>query len=205
MSSVLAIGIDPATHTGLALVRLDTATGEAELVGCWAVYGESWRAWCGRALSAAYALAHLADGKPVVGWWERPRPGGDDGWDPVPMATRAGAILMALQVAGVLAVVKPVNVSQWTAAARVPAGKQGDGSHRITEAAARIAFAGAELAVLEHCRIDCAEAALIALACARACAAAMAGGKQTSLLPARGGAGGLSGAPTSGHSSPRQE
>ena len=178
MSSVLAIGIDPATHTGLALVRLDTATGEAELVGCWAVYGESWRAWCGRALSAAYALAHLADGKPVVGWWERPRPGGDDGWDPVPMATRAGAILMALQVAGVLAVVKPVNVSQWTAVARVPAGKFGDGSHRIEEATTRIQYAGAELAALEHCRIDCAEAALIALACARSCAAAMAAGQQ---------------------------
>ena len=178
MSSVLAIGIDPATHTGLALVRLDTATGEAELVGCWAVYGESWRAWCGRALSAAYALAHLADGKPVVGWWERPRPGGDDGWDPVPMATRAGAILMALQVAGVLAVVKQINVSQWTAAARVPAGKFGDGSHRIEEAATRIALAGAELESLQHCRIDCAEAALIALACARSCAAAMAAGQQ---------------------------
>ena len=205
MSSVLAIGIDPATHTGIALVRLDTETGEAELVGVWAVYGESWRAWCGRAMASAFDVARLVGDKPVPGWWERPRPGGDDGWDPVPMATRAGAILMALQVAGVLAVVKPVNVSQWTAVARVPCGKIGDGSHRIEEAATRIQCAGAELAALEHCRIDCAEAALIALACARACAAAMAGGKQTSLLPARGGAGGLSGAPTSGHSSPRQE
>ena len=100
------------------------------------------------------------------------------------MATRAGAILMALQVAGVLAVVKPVNVSQWTAAARVPAGKQGDGSHRVTEAATRIAFAGAELESLQHCRIDCAEAALIALACARSCAAAMAGGRQMPLASA---------------------
>ena len=184
MSSVLAIGIDPATHTGIALVCLDPETGEAELVGVWAVYGESWRAWCGRALSAAYALAHLADGKPVVGWWERPRPGGDDGWDPVPMATRAGAILMALQVAGVLAVVKPVNVSQWTAVARVPCGKIGDGSHRIEEAATRIQCAGAELEALDHCRIDCAEAALIALACARSCAAAMAGGRQMPLASA---------------------
>lgn len=177
-ASVLAIGIDPATHTGLALVRLDTATGEAELVGAWAVYGESWRAWCGRAMASAFDVARLAGDKPIPGWWERPRPGGDDGWDPVPMATRAGAILMALQVAGVLAVVKPVNVSQWTAVARVPCGKIGDGSHRIEEAATRIQCAGAELEALDHCRIDCAEAALIALACARSCAAAMAAGQQ---------------------------
>ena len=184
MSSILAIGIDPATHTGIALVRLDTESGEAELMGVWAVYGESWRNWCGRAMAAAFDVARLAGDKPIPGWWERPRPGGDDGWDPVPMATRAGAILMALQVAGVLAVVKPINVSQWTAAARVPAGKQGDGSHRITEAAARIAFAGAELESLQHCRVDCAEAALIALACARSCAAAMAGGRQMPLASA---------------------
>lgn len=184
MSSILAIGIDPATHTGIALVRVDTETGEAQLVGVWAVYGESWRAWCGRAMASAFDVARLAGDKPIPGWWERPRPGGDDGWDPVPMATRAGAILMALQVAGVLTVVKPINVSQWTAAARVPAGKFGDGSHRITEAAARIAFAGAELEALDHCRIDCAEAALIALACARSCAAAMAGGRQMPLASA---------------------
>lgn len=180
---VLAIGIDPATHSGIALIRLDTATGAAELLGAWAVYGEGWRAWCKRAMAAALEIARLTGDEIVVGWYERPAPAraGEVGWDPVPMAVRSGAILMALQVAGVLSVFKPVNVSQWTAVARVQAGKQGDGRHRIEEASARIACAGAELAALDHCRVDVAEAALIALACARTRAAWLAGGQQMAL------------------------
>lgn len=182
-SSILAIGIDPATHSGVALVRLVTRTGEAELIGLWAIYGDGWRAWCARAMEAALDAARKTDGRPVVGWHERPAPArpGDQAWNPCPMAERAGAILMAFQVAGVQGVWAPVNASRWTALARVPAGKSGDGTHRIEEAAARIEFAGAELEALDHCRVDAAEAALIALACARAEAERLSAGQQLPL------------------------
>jgi hypothetical protein len=96
----------------------------------------------------------------------------------------------------------------------VPPGKRGDGSHRIEEAAARIELAGAELAALDHCRVDCAEAALIALACARAEAERAMGGKQIPLAAtsnfnastARGqGCGPVWGGAAPSHFSPRQE
>lgn len=203
---VLAIGIDPATHSGIALVRLDTATGAAEMLGAWAVYGEGWRAWCQRAMAAGLSISRLTGDEIVVGWYERPAPAraGEVGWDPVPMALRAGAILMALQVAGVLSAVKPVNVSQWTAVARVPTGKSGDGAHRVEEAAARIVCAGAELAALDHCRVDVAEAALIALACARTRAAWLAGGQQVALPQTNSSAGGQGRSPVWGDSAPSQ-
>ncbi len=214
-ATILALGVDPATHTGIALVSLDTRTGEAVLVGVWAVYGEGWRAWCARAMEAALDAARKTDGRLVVGWHERPAPArpGDQAWNPCPMAERAGAILMAFQVAGVQGVWAPVNASRWTALARVPAGKSGDGTHRIEEAAARIEFAGAELAALDHCRVDCAEAALIALACARAEAERLMGGRQLPLASsnsntstARGqGRGPVWGDPAPSHFSPRQE
>lgn len=190
MTSVLAIGIDPATHSGLALVRLDMATGEAELVGVWPVYGESWRTWGVRAMAAASGVAQAVGGQPVIGWYERPAPArvGDAAWNPCPMSERAGALILALQVAGAQATMQPVPTSQWTAWARVPAGKRGDGSHRTGEAAARIGGAALHLAALEHCRIDCAEAALIALACARAGVERLAEGQQMPLgsLPRSG-------------------
>ena len=187
--TLLALGVDPATHSGLALVSLDTRTGEAALVGVWAVYGEGQRAWCGRAFAALLDAAdRVRDLTPpdygsLPAWYERPAPArpGEVVWDPCPMAMRAGAILMAAQVAGLRVAYQPVSTSQWTAGARVRAGKQGDGSHRIEEAAARIELAGAELAALDHCRVDCAEAALIALACARAEAERRMGGRQIPL------------------------
>lgn len=219
-STIFALGVDPATHTGIALVRLDLRTGEAELVGVWAVYGEGQRAWCGRALAALLDVAQRAQAagigdRALPAWYERPAPArpGEAAWDPCPMAMRSGAILMAAQVAGLRVAYQPTTASQWTALARVRAGKQGDGSHRIEEAAARIELAGAELAVLDHCRVDCAEAALIALACARAEAERLMGGKQLPLASsnsnssiARGqGCGPVWGGAAPSHFSPRQE
>jgi hypothetical protein len=218
--TLLALGVDPATHSGIALVSLDARTGEAELVGVWAVYGEGQRAWCGRAfaalLDAADRVRNLTPPHGILpAWYERPAPArpGEVVWDPCPMAMRAGAILMAAQVAGLRVAYQPVSTSQWTALARVPPGKRGDGSHRIEEAAARIELAGAELAVLDHCRVDCAEAALIALACARAEAERLMGGKQLPLASsnsnssiARGqGCGPVWGGAAPSHFSPRQE
>lgn len=218
--TILALGVDPATHTGIALVSLDTHTGETELVGVWAVYGEGQRAWCGRALAALLdvaervRLAGAAD-RTLPAWYERPAPArpGEAAWDPCPMAMRAGAVLMAAQVAGLRVMYEPVMTSRWTALARVPAGKQGDGSHRIEEATARIALSGAELEALDHCRVDCAEAALIALACARAEAERLLGGRQIPLAAsdsntstARGrGCGPVWGGAAPSQFSPRQE
>ena len=83
---------------------------------------------------------------------------------------------------------------------------------RIEEAAARIELAGAELEALDHCRVDAAEAALIALACARAEAERLMGGQQLPLASsnsnsiARGqGRGPVWGDPAPSHFSPRQE
>lgn len=185
MADILAIGIDPAKHTGLALVQLDTETGDASLVGVWPVYGERLRQWDVRAMGAAHGLAygcrHRTD---IVCWYERPAPArpGDAAWDPCPLAFRAGALQMALMVAGVgIEHLEPVNASQWASIARVPIGKREGGAHRIEEAATRVAGAAAALAQIEHCRIDCAEAVLIALACARHEAARRAGGTQITL------------------------
>ena len=217
--AILALGVDPATHSGIALVSLDTRTGEAELVRAWAVYGEGQRAWCGRALAALLDAADRvkaagAADRPLPAWYERPAPArpGEPAWDPCPMAMRSGAILMAAQVAGLRVRYEAVFTSQWTAGARVPAGKSGDGSHRIEEAAARIELAGAELEALDHCRVDAAEAALIALACARAEAERLMGGQQLPLASsnsnsiARGqGRGPVWGDPAPSHFSPRQE
>jgi hypothetical protein len=220
-ATIFALGIDPATHTGIALVRLDVRTGEAELVGVWAVYGDGQRAWCGRALAALLDVAQRAQAagigdRALPAWYERPAPArpGEVAWDPCPMAMRAGAVLMAAQVAGLRVAYQPVSTSQWTALTRVPPGKRGDGSHRIEEAAARIELAGADLAALDHCRVDCAEAALIALACARAEAERLMGGKQIPLAAtsnfnastARGqGCGPVWGGAAPSHFSPRQE
>mgnify|MGYP006284241635 FL=1 len=190
--SILALGVDPATHTGIALVSLDTHTGQAELLGVWAVYGEGQRAWCGRALAALLdvaervRLAGAAD-RTLPTWYERPAPArpGEAVWDPSPMAMRAGAILMAAQVAGLRVGYEAVTNSQWTSGARVRPGKLGDGSHRIQEAAARIEGATTELYSLDHCRIDCAEAALIALARARIEIERLTDGQQLPLASSR--------------------
>jgi hypothetical protein len=185
MAEILAIGIDPAKHTGLALVQLDTETGEASLIDVWPIYGERMRSWMLRAMGAAHSLSfstrHRTD---IVCWYERPAPPrpGDPAWDPCPAATRAGALQMAMQISGVgIEHCDPVNASQWASIARVPSGKRDGGEHRIKEAATRVAGAAAALAQIEHCRIDCAEAILIALACARAEAQRRAGGTQVAL------------------------
>ncbi len=188
MTPVLAIGIDP-THSSVALVRLDTMTGEAELVGAWPGCGGSWPAWRVQAMDVARAVAQLAAGQPVVGWYrattpyERASPArAGEAWNPCPMSRRAGVILAMLQAAGVEAAISPITAGRWTAEVRVPCNRQGDGAHRVEEAAARIGSAGLEIP--DRCRIDCAGAMLIALACARAEAERRSGGQRLPLAAA---------------------
>ena len=176
---IFALGIDPAQHSGVALVGFGAG---AICLGVWPVYGDSWRAWSTRAIDAARAIKTIVGDNEVFGWYEKTPPNrGGKSWDPRPMSERAGAMILALHVADVHVALEGVQCSQWTSLAGVPAGKNGGGEHRIQEASLRIGAAGIWLAELEHCKIDCAEALLIAYGCL--CKARQPKNKQFLLFP----------------------
>lgn len=183
----LAIGADPGQHAGLALV--EHADGRrARLVRAWAIQGAAYALWTRRSKAAAVELlaelqARGAAPADVRGWIEEPPP-----------AVRKGALGGAAHTetawAGIGRRQEGIRRSVWDASAErlelvrvqnadwtwtlghgsmgVSKSKWGDHTHRIREAEFHLEGAKEQLAAIpETCRIDVAEACLIALACLR--------------------------------------
>ncbi len=184
---VFAVGADPGQHAGLALVQhVDGA--RPRLVRAWAIHGSTYAPWTRRARAAAVELVSAietlgAAPSDVRGWIEEPPP-----------AVRKGALGGASRAesawAGIGRRQEGIRGAVWTASQErlellrvdnadwtwtlgggdrgVAKAKWGDGTHRIREAGWHLEGAADELAAIPAaCRIDVAEACLIALACLR--------------------------------------
>lgn len=175
MRGILAF--DPGAVTGTALVAPGAGREKPRLLWAGVVAGDPWDRWiaeAGAALGAALLAAQAAKLTVLVAVEEPPpvsRGGSLEGdrhgqrsW--LGIGRRQGALLTLASIQALPC--RRVEQGNWTAAMRVPTGKQGDGAHRLQEAYLHLEGARDVLGHLpEKGRIDAAEAALLGCALAR--------------------------------------
>lgn len=179
MKRLLALGGDPGRHGGLGLVEM--RPGRRPLaVGAWAIHGHDQTAWWRSCREAHAEAAHLiVEAVEWVPYWlEEPPPAfqqkGDKALDGDERGLRSWTGLgrfQGMMIAGALeaSMGEPalhLPSAWWAQWPGIFRGKQGDGTHRIREAGVFIEGAGPMLAAVPlTCRVDVAEAMLIAGAC----------------------------------------
>jgi hypothetical protein len=162
----LVIGIDPGSTSGLALLE---PADRPRLLLLRVVPADLGRdAWAERAFLAFEAMAKIAGGRPVVGWYELTCPPPGNGWmGNNALSMRRGQLLGHASDAGLsLASFDHVMVQSWTSRLGLPGKKLGDGGHRIAEAERLVEMEPTALRGLGAGAVDAAESILIG--CARA-------------------------------------
>jgi hypothetical protein len=183
VSTIYALGADPGRHGGLALVALDPP-GLPRLVKVWKLVGADRRLWWARCNAAHGEAVELLSGFGVALhdvriWIEDPPPvarkhslpgdkHGMQSWAGI--GRMQGMIIGAALIHGFK---EPELVSGkawwslWGRQIRHGKSHRDDGKHRITEASHLVLGAGDALEEIpDGCRVDCAEACLIAGAAA---------------------------------------
>ena len=164
-------GADSGARSGIAIVRRDKADDRPVLIGVWPVFGAD-HLWLLRARDACSEVNASTDTDVVLSIENPPKTGrtnalkgdsrGHTTWRG--MGRRKGMFEgVWFCVTGRCA--KSVEQSDWVSvfAGLAKKKKVGDGTHRILEATMLVQGAGAALKeVRKSCRVDCAEAILIA-------------------------------------------